>query len=115
AVTHGSRAGSNRKLTWPRAHTTPAAQVARRPPGSGEGRLRASFATARRARSAYSSSMMAEHRVGDADDLISHRPQPFRNLQLVQLNHGTPRHSLLTTGVRGSVPCGTVRRRPGPA
>src|SRR5260370_8804332 len=61
AVTHGSLAGSDRKLTWPSAYTTPAAHVARRPACSGEGRLRASFATARRARSAYSSSSTDRH------------------------------------------------------
>src|SRR5260370_20316690 len=61
AVTHGSLAGSDRKLTCPSAYTTPAAHVARRPACSGEGRLRASFATARRARSAYSSSRTDRH------------------------------------------------------
>src|SRR6266568_748079 len=61
AVTHGSLAGSDRKLTCPSAYTTPAAHVARRPACSGEGRLRASFATARRPRSAYSSSRTDRH------------------------------------------------------
>jgi hypothetical protein len=40
---------------------TPAAHVARRPAVSGDGRLRANFATVRRARSAYSSSRTARH------------------------------------------------------
>src|SRR5271170_359906 len=56
AVRHGSRDGSDRKLTCPSAYTTAAAQVARRPLSSGEGRLRASFATTCLARAAYSAS-----------------------------------------------------------
>src|SRR5580692_9893648 len=56
AVRYGSRDGSDRKLTCPSAYTTPAAQVARRPLSSGEGRLRASFATTCLARAAYSAS-----------------------------------------------------------
>ena len=49
------------KFAWPSAYTTPAAHVARRPAVSGDGRLRASFATARQARSPYSSSRTARH------------------------------------------------------
>jgi hypothetical protein len=48
-------------LGQPSADTTAAAHVARRPACNGEGRLRASFATARRARSAYSSSRTDRH------------------------------------------------------
>src|SRR5258706_1212235 len=105
AVTQGSLAGSDRKLAWPRAYTIPAAHVALRPPTSGDGRLRASFAAARRARSAYSSSRTAKHAASVRPTISSTTGRSAFGTFSSRLSVTATSHSALAAGVRrGSAP-----------
>src|SRR6266568_3745642 len=115
AVTHGSLAGSDRKLTCPSAYTTPAAHVARRPTCTGEGRLRASFATARRARSAYSSSRTDRHTESVMPTISSTTGRSPLESSAHQARSRRPLPCLVTAGVRSeSIPRRIPRRRPPP-
>ena len=63
--------------------------MALRPLSSGDGRLRASFATACLATAAYSTSRsVAQNPVGDLDDVFGDATHRLGDLQLIKLRHG---------------------------